>query len=271
MKKALVILGIFSISLVYGQEDKKYTNEEINLKLDSIMIEANLLYQYEHAAWLSTDLANKTKDVSKNFGGFLTYKLNDATKTIIYNKQKTKCIAEYILKNDSEKPIDEITSERELTQNEYYLQKIKNEILAQLSDKKYEVNVPDGFSLNPILIPDNEKYKLYIITGTSQSNVIPFGNDYLFQTDKNGKIEAWRKFHSRFIPTYTAIPNGGKLTETTHSHLRSNPFISATEICTFKLYGKLNDLFEFSIYSPALGNYLKYNLTNNKIEVGDLL
>ena len=101
MKKALVILGLFSISLVYGQEDKKYTNEEINLKLDSIMIEANLLYQYEHAAWLSTDLANKTKDINKNFGGFLTYKLNDVTKTIIYNKEKTKCIAEYILKNDS--------------------------------------------------------------------------------------------------------------------------------------------------------------------------
>ncbi|MBL0145381.1 MAG: hypothetical protein IPP48_06115 [Chitinophagaceae bacterium] len=271
MNKILTILSVLTISLVYGQESKKFTNDEINIKLDSIMVEANLLYQYEKSAWISTDLANENKKIRKKFGGFLTYKSNDTIKTIIFDKERNKCIAEYIFIDDFKKPNKEIIAERNFTLTEQNLQKTKEIILEQLTDKKFDVGVPEGFNLNPILIPENEKYKLYLITGTSQSNVIPFGNDYLFQTDKNGKIESWKRFHSRLIPTYTTTPNGGKVTETTHSHLRTNPFISATDICTFKLYGKLYDLNEFSIYSPALGIYLKYNLSKDKVEIVEIV
>jgi hypothetical protein len=269
MNKLLTIISILFFTLAYGQEIKKYTNDEIKLKLDSIMVEANLLYKFEKSAWISTDLANENKIIRKNIGGILTYQLNDTIKTIILNEKRNKCIAEYIFINDFKKPSEEIISERNFTPKEQNFQKIKEVILEQLSDKKFEVGVPEGFNLNPILITKNEKYKLYLITGTNQSNIIPFGNDYLFETDKNGKIETWKRFHSRLIPTYTKTKDGGKVTETTHSHLRTNPFISATDICTFKLYGKLYDLEEFSIYSPALGIYLKYDLIKDKIEIVD--
>jgi len=267
MNKIFTIISILTIPLLYGQESKKYTYEEINIKLDSIMNEANLLYKYEKSAWISTDLAHENSNIRKKIGGFLTYKANDTIKTIIFNKERNKCIAEYVFIDDFKKPNKEIFVERNFTRTEQNLQKTKEIIFEQLSDEKFEVGVPEGFNLNPILIPENEKYKLYLITGTSQSNIIPFGNDYLFQTDENGKIESWKKFHSRLIPTYTTAPNGEKITETTHSHLRTNPFISATDICTFKLYGKLYDLNEFSIYSSVLGIYLKYNITKDKVEI----
>lgn len=266
MKFIIVFTCLFSCSYSYAQ-DKVYTNEEINVKLDSIMQEANLLYRYEHSSWISTDLALANSNVKNNFAGYFTYKKEDTIKTIFFDKEQQKIVAEYCFTNNPGKPTTEIISERKFTSKESELQEIKNKITEQLSDKKYGISIPDGFSLNLILMPENEGYKLYIIVGTTQSNVIPFGNDYVFHTNKEGIIESWKKFHSILIPANTTAPNGGKIVEAIHSHLRTTPFISATDICTFKLYGSLYDLNEFSIYSPALGKYLKYNLNKDKIEI----
>jgi len=263
-----VIAFLFSVSFIcsYGQ-DIQYTNDELNLKLDSIMKEANLLYRYERSSWVSTDLAMANNKLKENFGGFLTYKNKDSIKTIILDKEQKICIAEFIFTDDLKKPTNEIVSERKLTQQETKLHEIKNAMIEDLSDPKYEITVPEGFSFNLILIPENDGYKLYIITGTSQTNVIPFGNDYLFYTNKKGIIQSWKKFHSRLIPQNTTAPNGGKVVQAMHSHLRTTPLISATDICTFKLYGGLYDINEFSVYSPALGKSLKYNLAKDKIEI----
>jgi hypothetical protein len=266
MKYFIAFLLSFAYTFSFGQ-DLKYTNEEISLKLDSIMQEANLLYRYERSSWVSTDLALANSTTKNNFGGFLTYKNEDSFKTIILDKELNKCIAEFIFKDDFNKPKTEIVSERELTQNEMTFQKIKNKIIDQLSDAKYEVSVPEGFTLNVTLMPENNGYKMYMIAGTDQPNVIPFGNDYLFYTNKEGIIQSWKKFHSRLIPAYTTAPNGGKIVMPIHSHLRTTPFISATDICTFKLYAGLYDINFFSIYSPALGKSLKYDLSKDKIEI----
>lgn len=118
-----------------------------------------------------------------------------------------------------------------------------------------------------IIIPFNENYKVYLIPGTAQSGVIPFGNDYLFVSDKKGNIISHKKFHSRLIPTSTVLENGGTVTMSTHSHLATNPFISATDICTFKLYAPFTALEEFSVLSTALGSYIKYNYKKDNIEV----
>jgi hypothetical protein len=266
MKYAIAFLFSMTFICSYGQ-DIYYTNEELNLKLDSIMKEANLLYKYERSSWVSTDLAMANNKLKENFGGFLTYKNKDSIKTIILDKEQKNCIAEFIFTDDFKKPKIEIVSERKLTRQETTLQEIKNKMIEELSDPKYEITVPQGFSLNLILMPENRGYKLYIITGTSQANVIPFGNDYLFYTDKEGVIESWKRFHSRLIPQNTTAPNGGKVVQAMHSHLRTTPLISATDICTFKLYGGLYDINEFSVYSPALGKSMKYNLAKDKIEI----
>ncbi len=266
MKTTLLFFCLLSFAWSYGQ-DLSYSKEEINFKLDSIMKEANLLYKYERASWVSTDLANEKADVKSNFGGYLTYVSNDTFKTIIFDKEQKNCIAEFIFIDDFKKAKTRIFAERPLTQTEGNLQNIKKKIVDQLSDTKYGVGVPDGFDLNLTLMPVGENYKLYIITGTAQSNVIPFGNDYLFYANKEGVIGDWKKFHSRLIEANTTMPGGGKIVEAIHSHLRTTPFISATDICTFKLYAALCGLEAFSVYSPALGKRFKYDLMKDKVEV----
>ena len=103
--------------------------------------------------------------------------------------------------------------------------------------------------------------------GTSESGIIPFGNDYLFQSDLDGNIVKWKKFHSRIIPAQTEMPNGEKVILAVHSHLKSTPYITATDVCTFRLYGRLYGMKEFMVLSTATGKYFKYNIDTNKIEI----
>lgn len=257
--KQIISLTFILISSLFLSQDVKYTDSEIKKKLDSIKAEGNLLFSLENSSWQSTDLARANKKIGENLGGYITYKSNDTVKTVILNKDQSLVIAEYSFKNNSKKPVKENLSQRGLNSNETKLKDIRGKLISQLSDAKYEVGVPNGFSLNIITIPFDENYKNYLITGASESNVIPFGNDYLFITDGEGNIISNKKFHSRLIPTMTAMPEGGTVTMSTHSHLRTNPFISATDICTFRLYAPFTKLEEFSVYSPALDGYMIYN------------
>lgn len=264
--KKIIIFNLILFAINTAAQDKKYSELEIKTKLDSILTEADLLYRYEKSSWTSTDLALANKKTKKEFGRYLTYDSNDTIKTIIIDKELQNCIAEFVSINENG---NNSFSTRPLSAKENELLKVEHQIKSQLDNPKYQVTVPEGFSLNMILLPQPNGYKFYIITGTAKSDVIPFGNDYLFETDKQGTIKNYKKFHSRLLAIETKIPNGGKISMVTHSHLKTNPFISATDICTFKLYGKLYDVSDLSIYSPAIGKYFAYNLDTNKIEIKD--
>ncbi|SIR02996.1 hypothetical protein [Chryseobacterium indoltheticum] len=263
--KRIISLTFILVSSLFLAQNTKYTDAEIKKKLDSIKAEGNLLFSLENSSWHSTDLARENKKINGNFGGYLTYKNNDTVKTVILHKDRNLVIAEYSFTNNSKKPIKENLYQRNLNSNENNLKNIRSKVIAQLSDPKYEVGVPNGFNLNIITIPFEESYKNYVITGSSEANVIPFGNDYLFITDKEGNIISNKKFHSRLIPTMTSMPEGGIVTMSTHSHLKTNPFISATDICTFKLYAPFTKLEEFSVYSPSLDGYMIYNYKKDSL------
>ena len=266
MKKLSFLLLASLFSSILLAQTIEISEIELKKQLDSVLAEGYLLYRYEKAAWISTDLAMENRTVKKDYTGFFVYEEQEEIRVIILGKKSQICIAEYSFESDFSKPKLERIESRELSNKEKKLLEVRTKILENVADKKYGVTVPDGYSLNLILLPFDEKYKLYIITGTSQSDVIPFGNDYLFIANKNGKIENWQKFHSRLIPGYTKM-DGNKVTELTHSHLKTTPLMTATDICTFMLYAPLYDIDAFSVYSPAIGKYMKYSLKDNEITV----
>ncbi|KQS92037.1 hypothetical protein [Chryseobacterium sp. Leaf394] len=263
--KQIVALTFILMSSLFTAQEVTFTESQIRQKLDSIKAEGNLLFSLENSSWHSTDLARENNKINADFGGYLTYKTNDTVKTAILNKRKNKVIAEYSFKSNGKKPVIENFSERNLNSFETALKDVREKVISQLSDPKYEVAVPEGFNLNIIIIPFGEKFKTYLIAGTSESNIIPFGNDYLFITDKEGKIISNKKFHSRLIPIMTLMPKDGTVTMSSHSHLRTSPFISATDICTFRLYAPFTNLEEFSVYSTALGAYMIYNYKKDSL------
>jgi hypothetical protein len=249
----LILATLFSSILTAQQTE--ISEVDLKTKLDSVLLEGNLLYKYEKAAWISTDLAIASETVKKDYAGYFVYHDQEEIRVIILGKKEQNCVAEYSFENDLTKPKSVKTESRELSDQEKTFMEVRAKILKGISDKKYEVTIPDGYSPNFIFLPFSERYKLYLIMGTSQRDVIPFGNDFLFIADKNGKI-----------PGYTKI-EGNKVTELTHSHLRTTPLITATDICTFMLYAPFYDIDTFSVYSPAIGKYMKYSLKDNEITV----
>jgi hypothetical protein len=265
MTNKLISLAFLLISYTVFSQDIKLTEQEMQIKLDSIKTEGNLLYELENASWHSTDLVKENRKMRDSTGIYLTYKSGETVKTVFLNKPANKVISEYTFVNNTKKPSKKAETERELSPLELELKTVREKVIYQLSDKKYEVGVPEGFSLNVIIIPFGEKYKTYLITGASEPGVIPFGNDYLFISDKAGNIEGYKKFHSRLIPTYVANASGDSITIVTHSHLKTTPYISATDICTFKLYAPFTKMERFSVYSPALQTYFEYNYKKNTL------
>lgn len=158
-----------------------------------------------------------------------------------------------------------MTTRRNLTEQEILLAKIKEKIRSELADhEKYPIYRYDNYPLNWDLIPFADGYKFYAISGVSKGRAIPFGNDYLFIANKKGEIQSWKKFHSRLIPV-EATEQMPMIAFPVHSHLKYEPFISATDICTFRLYYNKTGSTKFAVYSTALSMYFIYELATNTI------
>ncbi|MFD2562108.1 hypothetical protein [Aquimarina rubra] len=265
MRKILIVLiTVLITALTYSQKDT------LQVKLDSIIEEANLLYSYEKVAWNSTDLLMSNRKLKKNYGGYIIYHSNDTIYASFIDKTQKNRIAKYCFTtSDLSKPFESIIKKSDLSKIEKELLDIKIKIVNQLSDPKYKIGFPNGFNPNLVFIKDKEEYRLYIIMGTTESGVIPFGNDYLFTTGMKGNIKDWKKFHSRLIPAQSKGPNGEIVLSAIHSHLKGTPYITATDICTFRLYAELCEMKEFMVLSTANGKYFKYNLNTNKVEIAE--
>lgn len=264
MKFLLFFLLSLTFTVSISAQNLSMTEEELKMKLDSILVEGKLLYAYERAAWVSTDLLATDPDLRAQAQSYLTYNSGSALTTIIVGDNMEKCLAEFSFVTSYDKPDIATIKKRDLTELEVKLLGVRDNVINQLGNEEYNLGIPEGYSLNLVLIPFEEKFKTYILTGTSQSDIIPFGNDYLFITDSDGQIESWKKFHTGLIPSNTSH-EGNKVVKMTHSHVKDNPLISATDICTFMLYAPLYDIDAFSVYSG--GVYMEFNLEKQEITV----
>lgn len=260
-KKVLFTI-VLAISVSAFSQD-----EDLKIKLDSIVQEADLLYNYEKVAWNSSDLF-MASPMSKNpLGGYVVYHKADTVYASFLDAQNKNVIASYKFSNsDLEKPVF-IGTDRPINDTELELFVMKSAIIQQLSDPKYKITIPQGYSPNVVLFKKESGYRMYIIMGVMQPGVIPFGNDFMFETDADGAITTWRKYHSSVIPAQIALEDGSKVISAVHSHLKSTPLITATDICTFRLYTDANDMQSFMVLSSALGKYFTYNRSSNSIEI----
>ncbi len=87
MKKLSFLVAILLFSSIMLAQTIDISESELKAQLDSILIEGNLLYKYEKAAWVSTDLAMENKTVKNDYGGFFTYEEDGAIRVIILGKK----------------------------------------------------------------------------------------------------------------------------------------------------------------------------------------
>ena len=95
MKNTILILIFLISSVSHSQLDNN------QVKFDSIIKEADLLYNYEKVAWASTDLLMSLERLKNDFGGYIVYHSKDTIYASMLDKSQTKRIIKYSFTADN--------------------------------------------------------------------------------------------------------------------------------------------------------------------------
>lgn len=226
---------------------------------DSVIKEGHRLYFYEKINWNAADflLANHNLD---EVGASLTYMAEDSLMTALFadkSKTKTVCELQWDMRANKYNPIDTI---RNLTEREKELIERRIIIMTRMQDVADSINgIPQDFgNFNFDIIRINDDItRLYILTGTVQNNMIPFGNDYSIDFDNDNNIVAFRRYHNSLLAIQAT--HDGETVTPIHSHLTNNPYITPTDICNYLLYARdVHGIKSFIVYSPKLKSRFVY-------------
>ena len=129
----------------------------------------------------------------------------------------------------------------------------------------------EGYDPNFVLTEHDGGYKLFLMMGTQLRGVIPFGNDYIFFADSMGTITHWRQLHRSLLSADFGKKKNrkqflaGKVRAVIHSHLDSEPLITATDICLMRMYGPLLGVDTLIVVSPSLKTRFVYSVQDNAV------
>ena len=277
MKKVLFTLAIGILVIIFSSCAVNRKNAgpfradkmppEFFATLDSIIKEAWQLYYSEQANWIASDLALAKYQV-EDLGGTLSWQPNDTTWSVIFmDKKKENSLLEYQINTSEGKGIV-MDSVRPLTKTELgeYDKRVKiiDGAVEKYGDSLLFASQSFGQPNIDIVRINDTITRLYFMQGTVLEDVIPFGNDYSIDFDKELNPIAFRKYHHSLIATRTKTEKGGKVETVMHSHTKDNPFITATDICNFLLY-RPEDLDMFYVYSTAYKCKFAYSIHMNSI------
>lgn len=263
MKQILSIALFLSTALSISAQDvneeildwDKDTRAKIEQSNDSIVNEGYKLYYYEKAAWIGTDMAMEHCKDNEEVGGVFTYEAADGKiHCIATDKFFLWCFFDYTL-DDKNTYSD---SKRSLTANE--MQMLKR--YQTITEKCLETGIlEDHGTMNRELIPlPNNRYRMYWLTSTTKNNVVPLGNDYSFDFDKDLNLIKQTKYHKSFIP----IEVGNNAEIIAHSHLEDNPYMTPTDVCNFLLYARDCFNINFSYVYSKINNIKCVHIINGK-------
>lgn len=219
-------------------DSKLPSRDEVATINDSILQEGLRLYTYEKLSWMASDLLaeHATVDLSSIRGSAV--QLDDNGKlTHFYCRQDSVVFSCTIDLNDFTLSWDNTV--RPMTEDDrdavHFRSEIINRIIETYGDSIYTIQ--DG-SINIDLIwLGTDNLRAYLLQGTTLNGVIPFGNDYYVDIDRDGNMIEFHRFHHSYIPI--DIRQAGENTqvlEVMHSHTVDNPFFTPTDICTALLY-----------------------------------
>jgi len=236
---------------------------------DSIVTEAKQLYRSEMASWYGTDIFLEKYSNKENIGGYLSYADGDLTRCIFFSKSEMPRVIGTMTFDQSlsVKSATADLSERDFNATENELYKIRLAAYNILNSRDEFFKYYKNTSLNVIPIIINGEKRAYVLTGTNQTGLVLFGNDYLLQFDSNNQLTNKRKFHNSLIEMKVEDQAGKKkVVGAVHNHLpQFSPFISATDICTLMLYSPMTP---WETYVVVSGTYMStWNCKSNSLAI----
>lgn len=225
MKKFfLIFTAVFTMTILsFGQNQNE------------VLEEGKLLYRLEKASWYGTDLFLEILSHKRdNIGGYLSYinDKNQVTNIFFEKNNQFHIIVRFVFdKLPQQNPIMIDTLNHTATPTEKDLITIRQNTIREISENKDEFfTFYKNTSINPIPLINNGKRQVFILTTSTESNVLIIGNDYLFTYNKKNKLTKKEKVHNSLLE-YPYKAEG----PTYHSHVLSD-LITSTDICTLLLY-----------------------------------
>lgn len=232
-----ILLLFFFSNLVYCKSNDTVTLQRI---ADSIRKEGLSIYSSERASWVGTDLfLEKYKGQRNEIGGYFSYLEGNVAKCVFYSANGQKILGT-ITFNDiltSTYGMVDLTN-RDFTQREKEYQALRNAV-TKLSREDTMFKFFQNTTLNIVPLIDDNGKRVYCITGTSQSGIVPFGNDYLIRF-KDSVITSKEAIHKSLIPISNEDINttAASVPTIVHLHLHGlSLYMTPTDICTAMLYG----------------------------------
>lgn len=249
----------FLTSCVSGKKTDDFKNYYVNS--DSIVKEGYELYYLENASWNSTDLIKKkfgSFSQIKNFLGYMSYKEQDTIFSIYYKMidSNIKVFETYKFNNTSIlKSMTVVSETRDMNNIEKYMLNCLNQI-EKFHDSIPFYYLPPNTGKNFVFLRERNQLKIFILTGTKDHDVIPFGNDFVFRFDNAGILIRGEQIHptvtknndsnkekerfGSYDPVKQTIDSNGVYEICSHVHFASlgPDFITSTDICNILLYGK---------------------------------
>lgn len=242
----LIFILLFSFNL--------FAQKNFDKKIKPIVEEGKMLYKSEMASWYGTDLFLENFKEREKIGGYFSYVEKDKANCIFFSKSENPKVIGTISFDSTYNVKTAILSldERNFSKSEndlYQIRKIAlNELQTDTLFKFYQ-------NTNPNLIPiiRGKEKKVYILTGSKESGVVIFGNDYLITFDKKNKITSKKQLHKNIIPIYYGEDES--IESAMHNHLpETGDFMTATDICTIMLYEKFAKWKTYQVFSKKYLN-----------------
>jgi hypothetical protein len=236
MKKLLTMITLFILA-------QNATAQKNGLRhiADSIKAEGEMLYRSEWASGHSTQIfASGFGERKLLSGGYFSYETKKEMTTIFFSKNENPVVIATVKFKDgldsSKYSIDTITRKFTEVEKEFYTIRSKA-AQAVLTDTLFRFYQNTSLNLVPII--KNGTKKVYVITAQTAPDEVLLGNDYLINFNKDNAIINKKKLHNNLVP----LGNGGKeaIEASSHQHLgETSPFMTATDICAFKLWKPRN-------------------------------
>ncbi|MCR8561211.1 hypothetical protein KXD93_26395 [Mucilaginibacter sp. BJC16-A38] len=232
MKKLFTLIVLFILT-----QNATAQKNDLRKIADSIKAEGEMLYHSEWASGHSTQVFASSFGGKKLLsGGYFSYETKKEMTTVFFSKNEDPVVIATVKfghdLDSSKYSID--TTTRKFTDNEKEFYTIRSKAAQAVSNDtlfKFYQNT----SLNLVPIIKNGAKRVYVITAQTAPDEVLLGNDYLISFDKDNNIIKKTKLHNNLIPLGTG--GDDPIKASSHQHLgETSPFITATDICAFKLW-----------------------------------
>lgn len=166
---------------------------------DEAMALGKRLYQYDQAAWHSTDamLAAFKGQTLPNIAGWVVEEPGDGTLIVTYygeGESERPVVARYAMRDGKVAGGGPGTPDDKLSAAAYRMIEARTVALARAVEE--EIGLCTEGNLNHIILPPRSDgtISVYLMSSAVENGVFPLGGHYRFDIDKAGQVANWRPF-----------------------------------------------------------------------------